>query len=35
MTTTAPQQATVRKEVGGFLVVGVLAVAGFEILVLA
>ncbi len=26
MTTTAPQQATVRKEVGGFLVVGVLAV---------
>ncbi len=26
MTTTAPQTATVRKEVGGFLVVGVLAV---------
>ena len=26
MTTTAPQEGTVRKEVGGFLVVGVLAV---------
>jgi putative flippase GtrA len=26
MTTTAPQQGTVRKEVGGFLIVGVLAV---------